>query len=251
MAAKHPIVRRLISISRKLAQQVDQIRFADPVAYVYNPIVYARRSHERYLDLAGHAFATGKARAVLLGMNPGPWGMAQTGVPFGEVSRVRDWLGIDETVGKPKKEHPKRPITGFACTRSEVSGRRIYEWAEEDFTTAQNFFSHFFIANYCPLSFMEEAGKNRTPDKLPKEERGALFEVCDQALLKTIEALQPDMVIGIGAFAEACARRVLGPHQVRLGLTFGRILHPSPASPLANKGWADAARKDLARLGLP
>ena len=34
-------------------------------------------------------------RVVFLGMNPGPFGMAQVGVPFGEVAAVRDWLRID------------------------------------------------------------------------------------------------------------------------------------------------------------
>ena len=245
---------RLVRISRALARAVDKLSFAEPVTHVYNPLVYARRSHERFLELAGGAFTAcakrDMPRAILLGMNPGPWGMAQTGVPFGEITRVRDWLGIDEPVKKPKHEHPKRPVTGFDCPRSEVSGARVYDWAKEDYKTPERFFSRFYIANYCPLSFMEASGKNRTPDKLPAEERTPLFAACDEALLKTVETLEPDMVIGIGAFAEACARRVLGGHQVRLGLTFGRILHPSPASPLANRGWAEAARLQLAELGL-
>jgi len=42
-------------------------------------------------------------------MNPGPWGMAQTGVPFGEINAVKDWLGINAEVDKPQKQHPKRP----------------------------------------------------------------------------------------------------------------------------------------------
>lgn len=243
--------KRLITISRRLAKACDELTFAEPVTHVYNPLVYARRPHERFLELAGSAFAKGKApRAILLGMNPGPWGMAQTGVPFGEVARVRDWLGINEPVKKPKREHPKRPVTGFDCQRSEVSGRRVYEWAEEDYATPEAFFGRFYIANFCPLSFMEASGKNRTPDKLPADERAPLFEACDHALLKTVECLKPDMVIGIGAFAEACARRVLGGHQVRLGLTFGRLLHPSPASPIANRGWAPQVRAQLAELGL-
>jgi len=253
-ADKHPTAKRLIRLSRRLAKTVDQLTFNEPVTHVYDPLVYARRSHERFLELAGTAFATAPPsngpRAILLGMNPGPWGMAQTGVPFGEVARVRDWLGINEPVKKPKHEHPKRPVTGFDCQRSEVSGRRVYEWAEEYYGNPERFFSRFYIANFCPLSFMEEGGKNRTPDKLPAEERAPLFKACDDALLKTVECLKPDMVIGIGAFAEACARRVLGTHQVRLALTFGRILHPSPASPIANKGWAPQVRNQLAELGL-
>lgn len=244
------IPKRLAGISRDLAKTVDQLSFGPPVTHVYDPLVYARRSHERYLKLAGEAFAGGERDALLLGMNPGPWGMAQTGVPFGDVGRVRDWLGIVEPVKKPEPEHPKRPVLGFDCPRSEVSGSRVYDWAEEDFGTPEAFFRRFFLVNFCPLSFMEAGGKNRTPDKLPIEERAPLFAACDAALLRTVELLRPRRVIGIGAFAEACARRVLGPQQVRLELSFGRVLHPSPASPIANRGWAAAVRKDLAGLGL-
>ena len=58
-------------------------------------------------------------------MNPGPWGMVQTGVPFGEVSLVREWLGIDATIRRPKVLHPDRPVEGFLCQRREVSGSRF------------------------------------------------------------------------------------------------------------------------------
>ena len=244
----------LVRISRKLSRSCSAFSFDEPVTHVYNPLEYARASHEVFLSRFGGAFAdsaSGNApRAILLGMNPGPWGMAQTGIPFGDVSRCRDWLGIDEPVKKPKNEHPKRPVTGFDCPRNEVSGTRVYEFAEDEFQTPEAFFARFYIVNYCPLSFMEEGGKNRTPDKLPAEEREPLFEACDHALKRTVELLRPDMVVGVGAFAEACARRVLGNSQVRLGISFGRVLHPSPASPIANRGWAAAARHDLKGLGL-
>jgi single-strand selective monofunctional uracil DNA glycosylase len=244
----------LVRVSRKLSRACSALDFEDPVTHVYNPLEYARASHEVFLKRFGGAFADsqdgGEPRAILLGMNPGPWGMAQTGIPFGDVTQCTDWLGIQEPVKKPKHEHPKRLVTGFDCTRNEVSGTRVYEFAAQEFATPEAFFRRFYIVNYCPLSFMEEGGKNRTPDKLPAEERAPLFEACDHALKRTVELLRPSMVVGVGAFAEACARRVLGPSQVRLDLTFGRVLHPSPASPIANRGWAKAARKDLAGLGL-
>ena len=45
---------------------------------------------------------------IFLGMHPGPWGMAQIGVPFGEIPAVRDWMGISTTVDKPPVEHRRR-----------------------------------------------------------------------------------------------------------------------------------------------
>ena len=254
MPALPPIAEALAKISRDLAAEVDALSFGEPVTHVYDPLVHARRPHEAFLRLAGEAFAAGPPggapRALMLGMNPGPWGMAQTGVPFGDVTVEREWMGIDEAVDKPEHEHPKRPVDGLDCPRNEVSGTRLYGWAAEDYRTPAAFFARFFPVNYCPLSFMEAGGRNRTPDKLAAEERAPLFEVCDRYLLRVVDLLEPDWVVGIGAFAEACARRVLGDQLVRRGLSIGRVLHPSPASPIANRGWAAAARKDLAKLGL-
>ena len=113
------IAKRVRSATQKLSREVSALSFAAPVTHVYNPLAYAKRSHDEYIERYAHT----KKRVVFLGMNPGPWGMSQTGVPFGEVSWVRDWLKIETPVGKPKNPHPKRPVTGFACTRSEVSGK--------------------------------------------------------------------------------------------------------------------------------
>lgn len=217
------------------------MQFSSPVAYVYNPLDYARVPHEAYLS----RFGTKTGRIVLLGMNPGPFGMAQTGVPFGEVALVRDWMGIDGTVKKPKPEHPKRPIEGFDCTRSEVSGSRLWGWARDRFGTPEAFFDRFYVMNYCPLVFMEDTGRNRTPDKLPVAERTPLFEACDRAMRDSIDALAPTRVIGVGAFAKKRAARVLGD-----AIEIGSILHPSPASPKANRGWAPLAEAELRAQGV-
>jgi single-strand selective monofunctional uracil DNA glycosylase len=235
-------VTSLVASARRLKQRLAGASFSDPVAYVYNPLEYAWARHKQYLETYG----SGRKRVLLLGMNPGPWGMAQTGVPFGDVAMVRDWLGISGTVRRPKAEHPKRPIEGFSCARSEVSGTRVWSWARETFGTPKRFFRSHFIGNYCPLVFMEEGGKNRTPDKLPTKERSFLFAHCDQALRDMVDELEPDLVVGIGTFAEGRAQEALAGYSVKIG----RILHPSPASPAANRGWAPQATKQLLSLGV-
>jgi single-strand selective monofunctional uracil DNA glycosylase len=232
----------LVEISRALSERVATLRFADPVSCVYNPLEYARAPHELYSSRYG----TGPKEALLLGMNPGPFGMAQTGVPFGDVSMVRDWLGLAGPVGKPHGEHPKRPVLGFECRRAEVSGTRLWGWARDRFTTPERFFQRFFVANYCPLVFMESSGANRTPDKLPATEQQALFSACDEALRAVVRLLRPQIVIGVGGFAERRARAALAGEDVRIGT----ILHPSPASPLANRGWAPAVERQLESLGI-
>jgi single-strand selective monofunctional uracil DNA glycosylase len=231
----------LRNAARRLSRDVAKLRFAAPVARVYDPLDYARRPHAAYLD----AYGNSRKRVVFLGMNPGPFGMAQTGVPFGDVGAVRDFLGIEAPVGRPADEHPKRPVHGFACARSEVSGTRLWGAIADRFGTADRFFADHFVANYCPLLFLEASGRNRTPDKLLAAERDALHEACDRHLLRLVEVLEPTWVVGIGAFAEARARALL-EGRVKLA----RVLHPSPASPLAQRDWAGTAQRELLEQGV-
>jgi single-strand selective monofunctional uracil DNA glycosylase len=234
--------RSLTAISRELSAAVDGLRFGEPIAYVYNPLAYARAPHESYLTRYG----VGTGRILLLGMNPGPFGMAQTGVPFGDVAMVRDFLGIDAPVGRPAREHPSRPVRGFACPRSEVSGTRLWGWARDRYGKASAFFERFFVINYCPLVFMEASGRNLTPDKLPPDEQEPLVAACDRAILQMAELLEPSLVVGIGGYAESAARRAL---KLPKGAV-GNILHPSPANPKANSGWSKIVEGQLRDLGV-
>ena len=235
-------VDRLLRASRGLAREVRPMRFGRPVTHVYNPLDYARRAHDAYIRAYGRE---GK-RVIFLGMNPGPFGMAQTGVPFGDVASVRDWLEIEAPVARPESEHPKRPVLGFGCPRSEVSGARLWGAVADRFQTPGRFFARHYIANYCPLVFIEASGRNRTPDKLPAEERELLFAACDRHLRRLVRILEPEWVVGIGAFAEARAREIVGNTTLRVG----RILHPSPANPKAQRDWAGSAERELAALGV-
>jgi single-strand selective monofunctional uracil DNA glycosylase len=245
-----PIAKALLSAGRELSRSLAALRFAPPIAHVYDPLEYAWAPYEAYVQRYG---ATRK-RVVLLGMNPGPFGMMQTGVPFGEVAAVRDWMGINAPVERPDREHLKRPIEGFACPRSEVSGRRLWGWAALRFGSADAFFGEWFVLNYCPLVFLEASGRNFTPDKLPAAQRRAVTDACDRHLAEALAALEPDWAIGVGGFAERCLRTVLEGERVDSVLArrtqVAQILHPSPASPIANRGWADAVDRKLAELGV-
>jgi single-strand selective monofunctional uracil DNA glycosylase len=236
------ISRRVAAAARDLAREIAPLRFGPPVAYVYNPHDYARRAHESYVARYG---ATRK-RVLFLGMNPGPFGMTQTGVPFGEVGFVRDWLGIQAPIGSPARCHPKRPVTGFECHRSEVSGARVWGAISAHWGEPERFFASHYIVSYCPLLFLEASGRNRTPDRLPRREQERLFAACDRHLRRVVAALEPEWVVGIGGFAAGRARAVLGESGLRLGC----ITHPSPANPRANRGWAGLVARELAALGL-
>lgn len=232
----------ILQHSKRLRTAVNKLSFADPVTHIYNPLDYAWKMHEAFIE----RFGGGTKRVLMLGMNPGPWGMAQTGLPFGEIAAVRDYIGIDAPVKKPKNEHPKRPVEGLACERSEVSGRRLWGLMAERYPDPADFFAEHMVVNYCPLVFMGETGKNITPDKLAAAEREPLEAACDAHLRELVESWQPEWVVGVGAFAEKCAMRALDG----LDLHFGRILHPSPASPIANRGWAPQAERQMVEMGL-
>ena len=238
------IAEHLLAAARTLSSTLAPLDFAPPVTHVYDPLQYAWAPFEAYVTRYG---ATPK-RVVLLGMNPGPFGMMQTGVPFGEVAAVRDWMGIDAPVARPAREHPARPITGFACHRSEPSGKRLWGWAAARFGSAAAFFEQAFVVNYCPLVFLEASGRNFTPDKLRVAERRALTAACDRHLLAALTALAPQWAIGIGDFAARRLRDVLAGTGAPVRIA--RILHPSPASPAANRGWADAVDAALAAQGV-
>jgi single-strand selective monofunctional uracil DNA glycosylase len=233
---------RLVQAARALSDRVETLRFSPPVVCVYNPLRYAWQAHEQYL----RRFATGPKRVLFLGMNPGPFGMTQTGIPFGEVRAVRDWIGVKAPIAPPSRQHPKRPILGFDCARSEISGQRLWKLFAARFRTPEAFFADHFVVNYCPLAFVEESGCNRTPDKLPMSERTPLFAACDAHLTCVLEALTPSWVVGIGNFSAVRAKHACQP----LGIQVGQILHPSPASPAANRNWEKTVVSELVRLGI-
>ena len=235
----------IIKAARILAHAVEHVRFEEPVRWTYNPLLYARVPYELYL---GRYAASGK-QAIFLGMNPGPWGMAQTGVPFGEIVSVREWLGIVGAVATPKRQHERVPVLGFECRRSEVSGRRLWGLMRELFGSAEQFSRHAFVTNYCPLLFLDEAGRNLTPDKIAKNDKVRLYSKCDRFLAVVIETLHPEWLVGVGAFATQRIRAVM---QTLPGAAAGiiSIPHPSPANPRANRDWASQARAVLEREGI-
>jgi single-strand selective monofunctional uracil DNA glycosylase len=232
----------LLSIAETLRHDLARLEFTDPITHVYNPLDYAAEPYRQYVARYG-----GAPQILLIGMNPGPWGMVQTGVPFGDVEMVRDWLGIQGPVGRPPIEHPKRPVLGFSCRRREGSGRRLWGWARDRFGAPDRFFARFFVVNYCPLCFFLADGANLTPDKLPAAQRRELFAICDTALRHTAECLKPRYALGVGRFAERRAAAALAGLDVQVG----GVPHPSPASPLANRGWATQLETSLAKFGIP
>ena len=235
---------RLIGRTRKLCNEVDELSFSYD-GFIYNPLDYAWDMHEAFL----RRYAKEGASILFLGMNPGPFGMMQTGVPFGEVNAVRDYLHLDHLpVGKPQTEHPNRPVLGMKIGRSEGSGKRLWGLISLLWPDADDFFRDHCVFNYCPLGFLDrgKTAKNFTPDHLPKAEKAALEAVCDAYLRDVINLFRPKALIGVGKYAEAKLEAV-NDDSSRI---VSSIIHPSPGNPQANNGWNEKTTQKMKELGL-
>nr|XP_971699.2 PREDICTED: single-strand selective monofunctional uracil DNA glycosylase [Tribolium castaneum] len=230
--ARADFAQKFLDIQLELNTALKPLRFKPPVAYVYNPVEYAFKANESYV----RKYCQGPKKLLFLGMNPGPFGMCQTGVPFGEIKSVRDWLEIEEEVGKPEKECPQRPVLGFACTRSEVSGDRLWNVLKKLCGSPENFFKNCFIYNYCPIAMLRSDGGNLTPRDI--KDTQVLEEICDRHYFKIIELLQPEIIIGIGEYAEKRSLATLKNNNSNIRVI--RLPHPSPRSK-NNQNWAEKA----------
>jgi single-strand selective monofunctional uracil DNA glycosylase len=231
----------LIAIAERLRDDLRALRFGGLVRHVYDPLEYAWSPHCEYL----RRFGSGVHEVLIVGMNAGYFGMAQTGVPFGDVVMVRDWLGIDGVVERPRNQHPRRPIDGFACGRREVSGQRLWGWARDAFGTPERFFARFFVANYCPLCFLTESGANLALDKLPVSARKPLQTICDRAVHAAAAATKARYALGLGRFAAERVNAVLGND-----VTCGAAPHPSPANAQVGPNWPREMERALDAMGI-
>tara|TARA_X000000950_G_scaffold287489_2_gene399968 strand:+ start:729 stop:1517 length:789 start_codon:yes stop_codon:yes gene_type:complete len=241
------VIEGLLAAARALSERCDALLPSligqGGVAHATNTLDYAWPLHEAWIRTwGGHGAST-----LLLGMNPGPWGMAQSGVPFGATATVRDELEIpDLALETPVGAHPKRPIVGLSQERQEVSGQRIWSLLFDVYGSPQGAMEHVFLVNHCPLLLLNERGANVTPDKLPAAVVAPVFEACDDHLREVVDVLGATRVVGVGAYAADRAQRALNGAK-GLGMSpSGRTValdkcwHPSPASPLANRnGGAD------------
>ena len=209
------------------------------VAHATNPLDYAWPHHEQYLEKWGGM----GAHTLLLGMNPGPWGMAQTGVPFGATEVAQSFLQIEPRILEtPANAHPKRPIEGMGLVRQEISGTRLWNLMSQHYGSAESTFSSIVVVNHCPLLLLGETGKNITPNNLPAAVMAPILKACDDHLLEVVEILGITRIIGVGKYAEQRARMALGAGKKGNGtgndgreIRIDTCWHPSPASPLANR----------------
>ncbi len=235
---------KIINENIKLCEKINNLNFSSKIDFIYNPLNYAFEGFKCYVNKFVHE----NLRGLFIGMNPGPFGMAQTGIPFGEINHVKFWLGIDNLkIYKPENESKNYPVNGLNCTKSEISGKRLWGLFREKFITPENFFNKYFVINYCPLMFI--AGKNLTPDKLNINDRKILFEICDESLKNIVEILKPEFLIGVGKFAFERSEIAMKNKNKNKNIQVVKILHPSPASPLS-VNWGEKVTEQLKNYGI-
>ena len=69
---------------------------------------------------------------------------------------------------------------------------------------------------------------------------------CDKHQRVMVETLGVSTVFGVGRYAETRAREALDGLLVK----YAKVPHPSPANPVANRGWSEAATKALVEQGV-
>lgn len=242
------VVERLIEAAASLRDDVDplgrKLVSEGRIDICYNPLMYAWDVHEEYLRRMGGL----GAQTVMLGMNPGPHGMGQMGIPFAATSVVRELLGIsDIQVNQPEIPDDRRPVIGLDYHKEEVSGTRLWGLLQKQYGDAETIASHVFLVNHCPLMlFSGPRATNITPDKIGGKTAKTLLERCDEHLTEVVSILGADRVVGVGKFAESRARAAL----VETSVEVAGCWHPSPASPLANRNGGADWRENV-RMVLP
>lgn len=236
---------RYVLFEKDLCKKLSRVSLPGKIQYVYNPLEYAFESHLNFV----RKFCTGEKYILFVGMNPGPFGMSQNGVPFGECAVVKEWMHIEGEVSKPVLEHPKRRVVGLECSRSEVTGGRFWQLFRTLCHTPEHFFRTSFVHSLCPFAFLTDTGKNVTPPQLVSSVLDQINALCNETLVDVVRLLKSKYVICVGKYALAQAQKALAGDEFS-GIILECLMHPSPINPATNKGWTDIAMKQLTEMGI-
>ncbi|XP_055849953.1 single-strand selective monofunctional uracil DNA glycosylase [Episyrphus balteatus] len=231
-----PLWKQFIDIECNLNKELANLKFPN-ITHVYNPIEYAFDLHCQYLK----KYLNGPKKMLLIGMNPGPNGMAQNGVPFGNTNTVKNLMKIEGQVEQPPSLHPKRPVTGLACKTEEPSGVRIWTLIGKLAGSLEIFSQQCFMHNFCPLAFFDVQGKNITPGELKGDVKAEVRNICLKYLEQEIQLIQPEIIIAIGSYVGDCMKR-LAKQSIYIGsnIKILQLAHPSPRS-VNNNNWPEKA----------
>lgn len=224
----------LLTLDKQTIKKMDVLKFdKKKVQYVYNPVDYAYAGYSRYV----RKYLKSSKKILFVGLNPGPYGMCQTGIPFGDVSTVKEWMELEMDISKPLDECPKKPVDGLKCTTVEQSGKRFWGFFKKKCGAADNFFRNAFVINYCPIAFFDRSGKNVTPNELEVSSREELEKICDEYLEKVVEMVKCEIIICVGRYAEHKVKSIFIDNS-EINILY--MKHPSPQVGSEDNWLADA-----------
>lgn len=70
------LIENYLRLENELVSQLKNLNYGPDVEFIYNPLQYASELHKAFLN----KFLDSNKKVLFLGINPGPWGMCQTGV---------------------------------------------------------------------------------------------------------------------------------------------------------------------------
>jgi single-strand selective monofunctional uracil DNA glycosylase len=237
--------RRFEPMARQLARATGWL--------VLNPGRYGERWHARFR----RAYPMSPRPLLVFGLNPGPYGMAQTGVPFTDLKRLesalpglwKDLVASGEPVTRPGLAPPS--LARHLTRTFESSSVRVYRFLERAYGRPELALREVVFVNPCPLLFIDpETGANRTPADLPRALRArkaaelvhAFEELRRATVLEAVAELEPRGAILLGRDVAAAVGEAL-----RAALGARSVVeweHPARAVPETwSRGLADELRK--------
>jgi single-strand selective monofunctional uracil DNA glycosylase len=226
---------------------------------IWNPGLYAASWHALFRK----EYPASAGCILVFGLNPGPYGMAQTGIPFTDLKRLREHLprlakGLERRgcslAGVGLAPRSLRP---YLSRTFESSAVRVYRFLSRGWGSAEDGWRSVVVANPCSLLFMDAAGENRTPADLVgavSRRTGSLVaarrlrERCNAlrrlAAREAVRVLSPRGVVLLGKDAQRAMQTgiapLLGPDSI-LGWE-----HPARAVP---DRWAMGLLEEIKRRG--
>jgi len=215
-----------------------------------DPTRYCRSAWAAYLQMAARLGCV-----LVVGMNPGPHGMAQTGVPFTD-----PWIVDELDLQAPRADVPPADIPavgswrhrshrarGVLGSKREESAKRLWPLlreicapyaavgpsADKIAEATRRVCNEVLLVNALPICWLDPAGKNVSAEQVekraPAQVREGLRDLVNEWLQAVADILRPAAVIGVGRWAREFVTDLDVDHFVEIPFRDG-IKHPSPSA---------------------
>ena len=170
---------------------------------VWNPQLYGLPLYRRF---ATEHLPTSRGAIVALGLNPGKYGMSQTGIPFTDVTRAaRVGIAIEPPGLAPASLRPF--LKSYRVERSSAS---VYNLLDALWGGPAEGWRRLWAVAPCGLLFLEPDGTNVTPADARLARRDDVRELRLRVIRESVEAARPRGVLLLGQDVARVAADALG-----------------------------------------